>query len=94
MIAGNTTLRRRISCERRRQRPMARAEAETLACDLFLVLGSSLVVFPAASFPLIAKTNGASLAIVNREPTEMDSAADLVLRDEIGPALTAVTPAN
>src|SRR5690606_19835471 len=52
--------------------PMARAEAETLACDLFLVLGSSLVVYPAAGFPLLAKRNGAALAIVNREPTELD----------------------
>ncbi len=74
--------------------PMARAEAETLACDLFLVLGSSLVVFPAAGFPLIAKRNGAALAIVNREATDMDVHADLVLHDEIGPAMTAATPAN
>jgi NAD-dependent deacetylase len=68
--------------------PMARAAEETMACDLFLVLGSSLVVFPAASFPLIAKRNGARLAIVNREPTEQDAYADLVLNDEIGPAMT------
>jgi NAD-dependent deacetylase len=74
--------------------PMARAEAETLACDLFLVLGSSLVVFPAAGFPLIAKRNGSALAIVNREPTEMDPYADLVLHDEIGPALSTIVPAN
>ena len=65
-----------------------RAEEETLACDLFLVLGSSLVVFPAAGFPLLAKRNGAKLAIVNREPTEMDVYADLALHDEIGPAMT------
>jgi NAD-dependent deacetylase len=74
--------------------PMARAEQETLACDLFLVLGSSLVVYPAAGFPLLAKQNGARLAIVNREPTELDRYADLVLHDEIGPALTAVVAAN
>jgi NAD-dependent deacetylase len=73
---------------------MARAEAETLACDLFLVLGSSLVVYPAAGFPLLAKRNGAALAIVNREETELDGFADLVLHDEIGPALTEVVPAN
>lgn len=71
--------------------PMMRAEAETLACDLFLVLGSSLVVYPAAGFPLMAKRNGAALAIVNREPTEQDPYADLVLHDEIGPTLEAVT---
>ena len=70
--------------------PMARAEAATLACDLFLVLGSSLVVFPAAAFPLRAKRNGARLAIVNREPTEQDSHADIVLHAEIGPTLAAI----
>jgi NAD-dependent deacetylase len=73
--------------------PMARAEAETLACDLFLVLGSSLVVYPAAGFPLLAKRNGAALAIVNREPTELDPYADLVLSEEIGPLMTAVVEA-
>lgn len=74
--------------------PMARAEAETLACDLFLVLGSSLVVYPAASFPILAKRNGAALVIINREPTDLDGHADLVLHDEIGPAMAAATPAN
>jgi NAD-dependent deacetylase len=74
--------------------PMARAEAETLACDLFLVLGSSLVVYPAAGFPLLAKRNGARLAIVNREPTELDPYADLVLHDEIGPVMSAAAAAN
>ena len=74
--------------------PMARAEAETLSCDLFLVLGSSLVVYPAAGFPLMAKRNGATLAIVNREPTEQDPHADLVLHDEIGPVMSQAAPAN
>jgi NAD-dependent deacetylase len=72
--------------------PMARAEAAALACDLFLVLGSSLVVYPAAGFPLIAKRAGARLAIVNREPTELDAYADLVLNEEIGPLMSAVAP--
>jgi NAD-dependent deacetylase len=72
---------------------MARAETATLACDLFLVLGSSLVVYPAAGFPLLAQEHGARLAIVNREPTPQDGMADLVLHDEIGPALTEVTAA-
>lgn len=74
--------------------PMARAEEETLACDLFLVLGSSLVVYPAAGFPILAKRNGAALAIVNREPTELDAYADLVLHDEIGPVMTEAAPAD
>jgi NAD-dependent deacetylase len=76
------------------QEPMARAEAETLACDLFLVLGSSLVVYPAAGFPLLAKRNGARLAIVNREPTDQDAYADLVLHDEIGPAMSDAAPVD
>jgi len=76
------------------EEPMARAEAETLACDLFLVLGSSLVVYPAAGFPLMAKRNGARLAIVNREATDQDAYADLVLHDEIGPALSEAVPAD
>ena len=68
---------------------MDRANRATLGCDLFLVLGSSLVVYPAAGFPLLAKRSGAKLAIVNREPTEQDEFADLVLHDEIGPTMTA-----
>ncbi|MGI9169431.1 MAG: SIR2 family NAD-dependent protein deacylase [Caulobacteraceae bacterium] len=73
---------------------MARARAATLACDLFLVLGSSLVVFPAAGFPLLAKRNGAMLAIVNREPTDQDCLADLVLHAEIGAAMTGAVAAT
>ena len=69
---------------------MARAEAATAACDLFLVLGSSLVVFPAAGFPMMAARRGAALAIVNREPTDQDAYADLVLHDEIGPVMSEV----
>jgi NAD-dependent deacetylase len=74
--------------------PMTRAEEETLACDLFLVLGSSLVVYPAAGFPQLARRNGADLAIVNREATDQDATADLVLHDEIGPVMSSVVPAN
>jgi NAD-dependent deacetylase len=73
---------------------MARAEAEALACDLFLVLGSSLAVVPAADIPPLAKDNGAQLAIVNRDPTHQDALADLVLHDEIGPVMSAVVAAN
>jgi NAD-dependent protein deacetylase/lipoamidase len=71
---------------------MERAREETLACDLFLVLGSSLVVYPAAGFPLLAAQKGAALVIVNREPTEQDEYADLVIHDEIGPTMSAVVP--
>jgi NAD-dependent deacetylase len=71
---------------------MARAMDATLGCDLFLVLGSSLVVYPAAGFPILARRNGAKLAIVNREPTEQDSIADLVLHSEIGLVMRAAAP--
>ena len=71
------------------EEPMLRAEAETQLSDLFLVLGSSLVVTPAALFPVKAKQYGARLVIVNREPTQLDDMADLVLHDEIGPMMTA-----
>jgi NAD-dependent deacetylase len=74
------------------QAAMRRAERATADCDLFLVLGSSLVVYPAAAFPRMAKRMGARLVIVNREPTEQDPAADLVLHDEIGPVMTQVWP--
>jgi NAD-dependent deacetylase len=66
---------------------MERAEQLTRACDLFLAIGSSLVVWPAAGFPLMAKRNGAALVIINREPTEFDDIADLVLHDDIGDVL-------
>lgn len=69
------------------EREMRDAEAATLACDLFLAIGSSLVVFPAAGFPLMAKRNGARLAIVNREPTDLDRFADLVIAEDIGTVL-------
>jgi NAD-dependent deacetylase len=68
---------------------MRRAEVETLAADLFIVAGSSLVVYPAAGFPELAKRNGATLVIVNREPTSLDPIADLLLNRSIGEALGA-----
>ena len=73
---------------------MARAQNETMACDLFMVLGSSLVVYPAAGFPRIAKRQGARLVIVNRDPTDQDEEADLVLHAEIGPTLSRVVGVN
>jgi NAD-dependent deacetylase len=66
---------------------MRRAEIETRAADLFIVAGSSLVVYPAAGFPELAKHNGADLVIINREPTGLDPIADLVLNRAIGATL-------
>jgi NAD-dependent deacetylase len=72
---------------------MQRAQQETMLCDLFIVLGSSLSVFPAADFPLRAKQKGAALVIVNRDPTEMDEIADLVIHAGIGETMAAVVDA-
>ena len=69
---------------------MARAQAVTNVCDLFLVLGSSLIVYPAAGFPEYAARRGVRLAIVNREPTPLDELADLVSHTEIGAAMSCV----
>ena len=69
---------------------MARAVDEAEACDLMIVLGSSLVVYPAAGVPLYAKQHGAKYVIINRDETEQDGYADLVLNTEIGPTLGAV----
>ncbi len=58
--------------------------------DLFLAIGSSLVVEPAASLPRIAKKHRARLVIINRDPTPLDRLADLVMPAEIGPTLIAI----
>jgi NAD-dependent deacetylase len=73
---------------------MRRAHTETLGCDLFIVIGSSLVVYPAAGFPELAKDLGAKLVILNREPTGLDPIADLVLHREIGPTMSYVVGIN
>jgi NAD-dependent deacetylase len=73
---------------------MRRAEQATRACDLFLAVGSSLLVHPAAGFPELAKRSGARLVILNRDPTPLDPIADLVLNAEIGPTLTAAVGAG
>ena len=66
---------------------MRRATELAQQCDLFLAIGSSLVVWPAAGFPLMAKNSGARLVIINNEATEQDDIADLVIRHDIGEAL-------
>jgi NAD-dependent deacetylase len=66
---------------------MRRAETLSASCNLFLAIGSSLVVWPAAGFPLLAKRSGARLVILNRDPTDFDDIADLVIRADIGQTL-------
>jgi NAD-dependent deacetylase len=66
---------------------MRRAEEATMACDLFIAIGSSLQVYPAAGFPIMARHNGARLVILNREATELDETASLVINESITPTL-------
>jgi NAD-dependent deacetylase len=73
---------------------MERAREVTMAADLFIVLGSSLVVYPAAGFPIMAKRNGSRLVIVNREPTDQDEFADLVINAEIGATMSRAVGVN
>ncbi|MBI1765661.1 MAG: Sir2 family NAD-dependent protein deacetylase [Acidobacteria bacterium] len=67
--------------------PMQMAAIAAQTCEVFIAAGSSLVVYPAASFPEIAKESGATLIIINRTETPLDGMADLVVREEIGQAL-------
>jgi len=69
---------------------MRRAHEATMACDLFIVLGSSLSVFPAADFPRLAREQGAALVIINRDPTDMDNIADVVIHAGIGDTMKQV----
>jgi NAD-dependent deacetylase len=76
------------------EQPMRRAEEETLACDLFIVLGSSLTVYPAAGFPAMAYQSGSKLVIVNQQQTDMDAAAELVVNAGIGQTMEAVVASS
>lgn len=69
------------------QAQMARAHEATLQADLFIAIGTSLVVYPAAGFPDLARQHGATLVILNREPTQLDPRADLVIHEDIGSIL-------
>ncbi len=73
---------------------MDRALEATMAADLMITIGSSLVVYPAAGFPIMAKRNGARYVIVNREPTDQDAIADLVVNAEIGTTLAKAVGVN
>ncbi|MFT6509865.1 MAG: NAD-dependent deacetylase [Parvibaculaceae bacterium] len=73
---------------------MMLAQHATQECDLMLAIGSSLQVYPAAGFPIMAKQNGSGLIILNREETELDHIADLVLHLEIGETLAPLVRLN
>lgn len=74
------------------EREMARAVEAARRCEVFLAVGSSLVVHPAAGLPALAKRAGAKLILINRTVTPLDDVADLVLRDEIGRTLPELLP--
>jgi NAD-dependent deacetylase len=71
----------------------ATAERMTAGCDALVAVGSSLIVQPAARLPVQAKRLGASLLVVNREPTPLDDLADAVLYGEAGTLLPALVDA-
>lgn len=73
---------------------MERAEALARESRLFIVMGSSLVVYPAAALPRLAKRCGARLVIVNNEPTPLDAIADLVVHRPLGTTLAYVAGVN
>ena len=66
------------------------AQRKTLGCDLFITIGTSLVVYPAAGFPKLAKEIGAKLIIINNEPTDFDPIADLVIHEQIGKVFSEI----
>lgn len=72
---------------------LAKAVSAARNCHLLLAIGSYLVVYPVATIPTIAKQSGASLIIINQEPTPLDSIADLVFRGEAGETLTKIVEA-
>ena len=72
------------------EQEMADARAATLNADLFISIGSSLQVFPAAGFPVLAKQNRTPLVILNREATGLDGLADIVLHADSSTVLGAV----
>ncbi|MCC6434132.1 MAG: NAD-dependent protein deacylase [Acidimicrobiales bacterium] len=69
---------------------LARADQAARACDLMLAIGTTLAVYPIADVVPVAKRAGASVIIINGEPTAMDSLADVVLQASIAAVLPAV----
>jgi NAD-dependent deacetylase len=72
------------------QEALMQAHQASQLCDTFLVIGSSLVVYPAAQMPAVAKQSGAALVIINIDPTPLDDAADLVIHGSAAEVLGAL----
>jgi NAD-dependent deacetylase len=63
---------------------------QAASADLFLVVGTSAVVYPAAEFPVMAKRRGAPLVEINPEETALSDLADVIVRAPAGQALSAI----
>jgi NAD-dependent deacetylase len=72
------------------ERETREAEVRSSGCDLFLAAGSSLVVYPAAQMPVVAKRGGARLVIINLTETPHDHYADVVIAEKTGEALSRI----
>lgn len=75
------------------QEPLKRAQQESAQCDLFLSIGTSTTVYPAAELPFIAGSNGATVVEVNPGTTPLSKLADFVVREKAGVALPAIAQA-
>ncbi|MHC1591293.1 MAG: NAD-dependent protein deacylase [Candidatus Helarchaeales archaeon] len=72
---------------------VAKAMEYSKTCDLMLVLGSSLVVYPIAIAPNLAKQAGAKIVIINEEPTDKDHLADIIINDKLGKIMPLILEA-
>jgi NAD-dependent deacetylase len=70
---------------------ISEAQTRSAACDCFIVAGSSLVVYPAAQLPLMAKRNGAKLIIITLSQTPHDPYADVIINQKTGPTLSQIS---
>ena len=70
---------------------MVIAQKKSISCDLFISIGTSLAVFPAADLPVLAKETGSKLVIINNEPTQMDHIADLVINRDISEVFSEIS---
>ena len=70
---------------------MVIAQKKSISCDLFICIGTSLAVFPAADLPILAKETGSKLVIINNEPTQMDHIADLVVNRDISEVFSEIS---
>ena len=73
------------------EKEMVVAQKKSISCDLFICIGTSLAVFPAADLPVLAKETGSMLVIINNDPTQMDHIADLVINRDISEVFSEVS---